>query len=81
MFYFLQIFIFLSTSVFAFLFAYLISIFLKRALGFLNGDALGFILESVEIFFGNGGMFYMALITLLRHAPIPKEYQKEIYRS
>ncbi|RXJ70144.1 adenosylcobinamide-GDP ribazoletransferase [Halarcobacter ebronensis] len=46
---FLTDFSFLLILVFAFLFTLLIVNFLKKALGFLNGDALGFILESLEI--------------------------------
>ncbi|WP_321315816.1 adenosylcobinamide-GDP ribazoletransferase [Halarcobacter sp.] len=43
----------------AFLIALFITIFLKKALGFLNGDVLGFILESIEILLALGVCFYV----------------------
>ena len=42
----------------AFLFTMLITIFLKKSLGFLNGDVLGFILESIEILLAFKVCFY-----------------------
>ncbi|XOB60804.1 adenosylcobinamide-GDP ribazoletransferase [Campylobacterota bacterium DY0563] len=41
----------------AFLLALCITVFLKKALGFLNGDVLGFVLESIEILIAFGVCF------------------------
>jgi len=41
----------------AFLFTLIITSFIKKALGFLNGDVLGFLLESIEILLALGVCF------------------------
>ena len=40
----------LSLTLFAFIFSYLIALFIRKNVGFLNGDALGTILELTELF-------------------------------
>lgn len=40
----------ITLTFFAFIFSYLIALFIKKNVGFLNGDALGTILELSELF-------------------------------